>query len=193
MNYKALIVLLAAGGLSGCLGDDDDDNDASSDSLNGTWIQSCNIDEDNDVSDSQLVINGAEWLYTLTSYSDAECLEPIFATRAEIISLAGDKVTLSNGTLATAVDQTITGVFMTPKSNLAATLFNSDQSCGIATWAIDKEEDVASCPEFSSIVGKTSYDIYKVENNRLYQGDGNGDTPEERPTSLDYEDIYQRQ
>jgi hypothetical protein len=86
---------------------------------------------------------------------------------------------------------------MTPKLNSIATSFNSGQLCGIVTWAVDKEENIGSCADFSFIVGEMHYDIYKVENNRLYQGDtdtsGSGDTPEERPTSLDYEDIYQRQ
>ena len=195
MNYKVLIVLLAAVGLSGCL-HDDDDNEVSPDSLNGTWIQSCNVDEDNDVSDSQLVINGAEWILSGTLYIDTACTEPYISLRLETISVSGSEITLSNGTLATAIDHTTTGVFMTPKFNSTATAFNSGQLCGIVTWEVDKEEDVGSCADFSFILGETFYDIYKVENNRLYQGDdtyGSGDTPEERPTSLDYEDIYQRQ
>ena len=196
MIYKALIVFLFAVGLSGCL-DDDDNNDVSSDSLDGTWIQPCSIDKSGNYGDSQVVINGTEWLAEFTTYNDAECLEPLFALRAETISISGDELTLSSGTLVTAVDHTITGVFMTPKSNLAATPFNNNQFCGITTWSLDKEEDIGSCADFPFVAHETGYDIYKIENNRLYQGDtdtsGSGDTPEERPTSLDYEDIYQRQ
>jgi len=197
MNYKVLIVLLAAVGLSGCL-HDDDGNDVSPDNLSGTWIQPCNTSEYNDASDSQLVINGAEWLSQTTIYHDSECLEPFFTVRMEQISIAGEEVTLSSGTLATEVERTTTGVFMTPETSLDATSFNSGQFCGIATWAVDKEEDITSCTGFFSFtIGEARYDIYKVENNRLYHGKHDapdrGDTPETRPTSLDYEDVYQRQ
>jgi len=196
MIYRALVVLLAVSSLSGCLHDDDDSN-ASPDSLNGTWVQHCNIDEDGDANDSQIVINGAEWIMSGTFYSDIECLEPTLAMKMETISITGNEVTLANGTLATEVEHTVTGIFLTPKGALYATAYNTAQFCGIVTWTENKEEDVSNCASLSGIMASTDYDIYKVENNRLYLGDtdtsGSGDTPEERPTSLDYGDIYQRQ
>ena len=196
MIYKTLIALLAVSSLSGCLHDDDDSN-TSPDSLNGTWAQHCNIDEDGDANDSQLVISGAEWVMTGSSYSDIECFEPEFTMAFEAISIEGGETTLADGTLVTEIDHTFTGVFMTPRSASYATAFNTGKFCQIVTWTADKKEDVSSCDSFSSLMGSENYDIYKVENNRLYLGDndtsGSGDTPEERPTSLDYDDIYQRQ
>ena len=193
MSYKVLIVLLAAAGLSGCLHDDDD---ASPDNLSGTWVQPCNIN--NGTGDSQLVINGAEWLSQSTLYHDSECLEPLFTVRSEQIAITGEKITLPSGTLATEVELTTTGVFMKPETSVYATFFNDGQLCGITTWTADKEEDVTSCTDFfSSPVSETRYDIYKVENDSFYHGKhdnpDSGDTPETRPTSLDYEHVYQRQ
>jgi len=195
MNYKVLIVLLAVGGLSGCLGDDD--NDASPNSPNGTWVQLCNVDTDGDISSAELVVSGAEWMRNGALYYDAVCTEPYMSFRAESISASGGEVTLSNGTLATAINHTITGVFLTLHSELDATDFNTEQLCGIVAWKANKEMNITNCADLGFSDDQLLYDIYKIENNRLYEGDssleGVGDTPETRPTSLDYENFYQRQ
>jgi len=194
MKYKALIVPFVAVGLSGCLNDDDDSN-ASPDSRDGTWIQSCHLDKYNDPVDSRIIINGAESIYEITDYEDMACLQPLRTTRLEVISIVGKELTLSNGTLATETDNTITGLFLTPKAGIQATLLNTSQHCGIVTWAAGKTENIENCYE-DLFNGRVFYDIYKVQNNRLYEGDdasGSGDTPEERPTSLDIEFFYQRQ
>lgn len=192
MMIKRALVLLVVVNLAACGGGSDKggDNNASS-NPDGTWIQSCVMDEDGDMSSGKLVINGASWAMGGTVYSDTACADPQMTIDIEVITTYGSALTLSNGAVAIPTDHTITGIFMTPESQGFADGLNDAVTCGIATWAVGKLEDISACPELagSIAVGDVEYDLYKVENNKLYFGDelsGDGLSPETRPTALDY-------
>jgi len=112
----------------------------------------------------------------------------------EILTISGNKVTLSNGEVVTQIDDLTTGKFTTPLRNDVAIYFNDISKCGITTWEVGVTRDVSQCNE---MVGTHTYDIYQIKNNRLYSGleteANDGETPEARPDELNYEDYLVRQ
>ena len=181
---KNLVVPFAVAGLAGS-----PVSAKASDDLNGTWEGACR-----NHTSQHWHIKNTTWTGAATIHHDASCSEAKQTIRIEMRVARGNKAILRDGQTSTAVDQVVTGVFVSPHSASETKYLNTRQRCEISTWKTNEEKNIEDCPEFGVKVGDKLYDIYKTEDDRLYFGaySGGPESPKNRPATLNFKDFLQK-
>ena len=188
MNYikyfRVLITLLV---LVGCKHDNngDVDNIIITD-LEGNWLSSCSyLPSDDLYQNVELQFKGNEFTYSEYNWFDENCSSPRYTFGARGTFEIGSSYILSSGETAKPIDLIRKSWFLTAKSDDYVTAYNDRSFCEVSVWQKDVEVDISSCevsPSNTSI-----YDVFSIENDRLYLGDyttGSQSSDENRPTKL---------
>jgi hypothetical protein len=98
------------------------------------------------------------------------------------------------------LDITVAGMVITPRSELAVSVFNDHQVCGFDAWEAEIGVEVTGrlCNrEQYPEVGDTVYDLVRIQNNSLVFGDSKGwseiRSPDRRPIEFNFDDVFDRQ
>ncbi len=164
-------------------------SDASADAsaLEGTWTYACTADPDSQGDSLQQTqkYTGNKLVLTVTSNKGLDCKVPLITSE-----MAGDF------TIGKAVDdhsniaRTAHHLVVTIRDQATVDMANNgelaDFGFGLKDWKLNVPKDLTGnklAVEYYSL-NSTELDIFKIENNKLYTGDLNGDIVNNRPTTL---------
>ncbi len=153
-----------------------------SDDLAGAWVSACT-----DSVIYRATFTESTFVATATPYSNTSCTAVTSFRQTYTYSYSGgDDVDQPEG--AKTLDYTVSKVEITPLTTTEANGRNSVTACGFSDWAVNVPKDITSGCGGPSSAGETTYDIYKIDNGRLFTGDltgsNDGTTASKRPTGL---------
>jgi hypothetical protein len=138
--------------------------------LSGNWISECNF-YNNHSFKSKVVFKDAKEIVEFKFFEDAKCQEHSLTIVYEANYITGAR--FGDGK---KFNSTLVKVQMTVHLPLALEQFNkpnSEDGCGIRNWKLNVAQDVSGkiCGPFKMpVIGKTVYDIYKLNLNSLVFG-----------------------
>lgn len=206
MKIRILTGALILSMVVGC-NDDDDDNDKVGQvieqfdqSLTGDWQTPCLQNEWNGLiaAKDELTFSAiGDFEKELLRYSDDQCETPIFSIKLNGTYASLDKNQAAQD--ARNINFTITKAELEVNNPQAVDLLNRLEYCGIRNWQVGQSRDILGkdClgPDINQ--GSVIFDIYNVENNKLFLGDAlvleNIGNAENRPTQLNSSRIYQKE
>ena len=174
----------------------EDEAASSSSSLSGSWLSDCYSEvEDGETKyvRDKIVFTTTVFAREMQEFSDSACATGTSTYAISGTITVGDEVTTPSG--ATALDLAMTAVAqMTLMADTHVTYFNEQNVCG-GGWEKDTAKSVsaAGCTDdtgkdFTSMLGKTWYSIYKIEDDTLSigveSGAQDGKTEATRETSF---------
>lgn len=134
--------------------------------------------------------SAATYLYGYLYYDDAYC-----TVEALTFYTFGTYSVGSTNSVGTELNMTVQRVTSTPKNSTEATVNNIDVACGFSNWVANVEKNITGLICYGNQVaaaGSTTYQIFKIENDKLYLGDlssGNANSPTTRPTLMGTTDF----
>ncbi len=156
--------------------------------LEGTWTYKCAIDPDsqgNSVQQTQKY-TGNQIEQTVTSNKGTQCKDPLIETQMIGDFTIGRKVDDHSN-----IDRTAHKVVVTIRDQATVDMANAGQlgdfGFGIKNWKLNVPKDLTGnklAVAYYSL-NSTELDIFKIDYNKLYSGDLNGDIVNNRPTTLD--------
>lgn len=139
-----------------------------SDDLVGSWASACT-----DSVIYRATFTESTFVATATPYSSTSCATvDSFRQTYTYTYSGGDDVDQPDG--GKTFDYTVSKVEITPLTTTEANGRNSVTACGFSDWAVNVAKDITSGCGGPGSAGETTYDIYKVDNGRLFTGDLSG-------------------
>ncbi len=156
--------------------------------LEGTWTYACVADPEsqgNSLQETQKYI-GNKAVLTITTNRGLDCKVPLITSE-----MAGDFTIGKAVDEHRDIDRTAHHIVVTIRDQATVDMANAGQLAdfgfGLKDWKLNVPKDLTGnklAVEFYGL-NTTEFDIFKVENNKLYSGDLNGDIVDHRPTTLD--------
>lgn len=186
LNFLLVISLII---LTACSSDGDDDNGGNADpALEGTWSEACTYDADDDTySKISMTFTGSNYSISSGAYSDANCSIALFTMAGEGTYDSGKEKILASGDTVKEADITAKSATLTLKNDSDVADFNTASICDKTNWQKDVAMSILACSDLGLTI--KSYDIYKIDGNKLYFGDTegakDGKTEATRPDELE--------
>lgn len=162
--------------------------------LQGTWQSNCQDASLFGLTESsRLAIEGLSATQVTTVSSAGECASP----SVEVIQAA--RLTKGGETAPNvrAIDIAISQIRVRPLSESGVAILNLSAFCNISDWVVNVERDVTGATGSDRCFPKvptTIFEIYSIEDNRLFFGRGDGATsPSDRPVELNRDRVFTKQ
>jgi hypothetical protein len=165
-----IITLICTLPLAGC-GGEGSIGFGTSTTLSGTWKSSCIYDSEKArYSQTTLSMSGTT-LTAESTYGDyGDCTKPSFKTSIQGEYKIKEDVILSSGITATNLIVDINKVYVTLLNDRLIAKNNDLETCDHSNWQGNVKVEISNCPTYSP--PGTVYDIFKIEGDDLFLGDG---------------------
>lgn len=186
----ALLAIGCSNG-SGSGGDDGVAEATAAEELQGAWTSTCRDAEKFGLTESsRLDVTGTTATQVTSVSSTGNCgTTSVVVTQTATVS-AGEPVGQGR-----AVDITVTSVKVKPMNETGVGVLNLAAFCGVTDWQAGVERDVTATTGRSPCfprLPKTFFDIFAIEEGRLYFGKGDISSAATRPQTIDRTRSFSR-
>ena len=158
--------------------------------LQGSWKSTCSDAQLFGLSESSsLTVDGSKATQVTSTSAQGDCA----STAVEVTQMATLTPTTVNG--MNHVDITVTSAKVKPLNETGVGILNLASFCGMTDWKVGEERDITQQSGGGRCypkLPKTYYNVYGIEDGKLYFGSGDINHPEYRPTILNRQRMFTR-
>lgn len=163
--------------------------------LVGSWRQSCRFNqEDSDYEQDLLVVTNGDFTLTQSTFTDSNCTEKEQESALSGTYSLGEDISVTDGGNARVLDLNLSLISLALFADEIINSANGAALCGITNWSTGTSFDISNCADVDGTdTPRQIFDIFRVTGNQLLIGDEGGDTPADRPQSLDTDAVFIRE